>query len=42
MEDQIEHEAKRHEKLTQIIVQDWSQGENTFNPKISETSRKIL
>lgn len=23
MEDQIEHEAKRHEKLTNIIVQDY-------------------
>lgn len=36
MQDQTEHEIKRHEKLKKIVVDEWTKGEYTFNPTISE------
>ena len=41
MQDQTEHEIKRHEKLKKIVVEEWTKGEYTFNPSISEYDNTI-
>lgn len=42
MEDQIQHEEKRHENLKKIIIQEYTKGESTFNASMSAGSKKIL
>lgn len=42
MQDQNEHEIKRHEKLKKIIVDEWTNGKYTYNPQLSSNTKKII
>lgn len=42
MKDQNDHEIKRHEKLKKMMLDEFTNGECTHNPAISEGTQKIL
>ena len=42
MLDQNKHEIKRHEKLKKIIVDEWTSGKYTYNPQLSDKTKRII
>jgi|SanBayMetagenome_1026888.scaffolds.fasta_scaffold113852_2 hypothetical protein len=42
MQDQNQHEIKRHEKLKKIIVDEWTCGKYTYNPQLSVNTIRII
>lgn len=42
MQDQNKYEIKRHEKLKKIMLDEWTNGEYTYNPTLSVRTIKIL
>jgi DNA-directed RNA polymerase alpha subunit len=42
IQDQSDFEVRRHENCKKIIVEQWTNGEYTYNPALSNKTRKII